>query len=104
MTLPFVVLGDLNADHNKGESLGSPIKLLLSCRHINGEITPTNDVPVEGLEPTDTAAFKLRVDYVLPSKSLKVLDSGIWRQKPASETKFPSDHFPVWMEIEVPAK
>ncbi|MEK6703260.1 MAG: endonuclease/exonuclease/phosphatase family protein [Planctomycetota bacterium] len=102
VTLPFVVLGDLNADPKKGDSMDSPMKLLFASRHLNSQVTPASDVAVEGLEATDTASFRLRVDYVLPSKSLKVLASGIWRQKPAGESKFPSDHFPVWMEIEVP--
>jgi hypothetical protein len=95
---------------------------------VNSAVVPESDVKVEGLDPWDTAMFKLRVDYALPSKSVKVLNSGVWRHapvtgKPASPVNatpgspaaptpaalstdkpaFPSDHFPVWIEIEVPA-
>jgi endonuclease/exonuclease/phosphatase family metal-dependent hydrolase len=129
VTIPFVVLGDLNADPKDGDSFRSPIaKMLFKSRHVNSAVVPESDVKVEGLDPWDTAMFKLRVDYALPSKSVKVLNSGVWRHapvtgKPASPVNatpgspaaptpaalstdkpaFPSDHFPVWIEIEVPA-
>ena len=50
--------------------------------------------------------FKMRVDHVIPSKDLKVSASGVWRALPASNVggKFPSDHFPVWMDVVVPGK
>ncbi|MGH7245117.1 MAG: endonuclease/exonuclease/phosphatase family protein [Phycisphaerales bacterium] len=103
---PFVIVGDLNADPKKGDSYKDPIGKLLSARRVSREFTPKADVAVEGLEPTDTSMFKLRVDYVLPSKDLKVTQGGIWRALPASSIggKFPSDHFPVWVDVVVPAK
>ena len=126
VTIPFVVLGDLNADPKDGDSFRSPItKMLFQSRHVNSAVVPESDVKIEGLDPWDTAMFKLRVDYALPSKSVKVLGAGVWRHMPVTgkapakpgekaveqpEVKpaeqkdtFPSDHFPVWIEIEVPS-
>jgi hypothetical protein len=102
----FVVLGDLNADPDKGDDVGDPIGRLLKNPRVQGLPAPEQDTAVEGLEPTDTARFGLRVDYVIPSKGLQVLRSGVWTLEPAARggsTGFPSDHFPVWVELSVPA-
>ncbi|MFO0786921.1 MAG: endonuclease/exonuclease/phosphatase family protein [Phycisphaerales bacterium] len=103
---PFVIVGDLNADPKKGESFKNPIGKLLSIRRVSREFTPKADIDVPGLENTDTSMFKMRVDYVLPSKGITVKEGGIWRSLPASNVggKFPSDHFPVWADLVVPAK
>lgn len=100
----FVILGDLNADPDEGQSYKNPIQNdLFACRRVETSVTPISDVVVPGLDPDDTARFKMRVDYVLPSKTMGIMDSGVWRYPPAGMTDFPSDHFPVWMEIGVPA-
>jgi len=104
---PFVIVGDLNADPKKGDSFKNPIAKLMAARRVSREFTPKADVEVAGLEPTDTSMFKMRVDYVLPSKELKVTQGGVWRTLPGASGaggKFPSDHFPVWVEVVVPAK
>ncbi|MFN9992957.1 MAG: endonuclease/exonuclease/phosphatase family protein [Phycisphaerales bacterium] len=102
----FVILGDLNADPKKGDSYKNPIDTqLLSSNKINGEFTPVGDVDLlaKGFAPEDTADFKLRVDYVLPSASIDILKGGVWRTLPTlSPQAFPSDHFPVWLDISVP--
>lgn len=95
----FVILGDLNADPKKGDSYKSPIaSFLFANRRVNSVVTPKADVEVAGLDATDTANFKLRVDYVLPSKDIAIVDAGVWRHASGA---FPSDHFPVWMKIRV---
>lgn len=105
----FVILGDLNADPRKGNKFKEPIRTVLgSVSRLNMEVVPTASVDVPGLESTDTALFKLRVDYVLPSKDFEVRQSGIWRDVPTGgdgggKMDFPSDHFPVWMDLVVPA-
>jgi hypothetical protein len=112
----FVILGDLNADPDEGSAFKNPISTqLLSCRRINAETTPTSPVVIDGLDPDDTAMFRLRVDYVLPSVAIDVKTSGVWRVNPApiegkegvegveGRTGFPSDHFPVWADLVVPA-
>ena len=72
-------------------------------RRINARFTPESKVAVEGLDATDTAQFKLRVDYVLPSINIKVLRGEVYREVPVGHAKFPSDHYPVYLDILVPA-
>lgn len=101
----FVVLGDLNADPHRGQSMKDPIgKFLLAGGRFNTSITPTSDVPLAGLDPEATSTFKLRVDYVLPSRELGIARAGVWRlgADGLGKPPFPSDHFPVWVEIVVP--
>ena len=99
----FVILGDLNADPDEGTALGDPMGLLFDAPRVNGGVRPTSSLPIEGLDDDDTARFRLRVDYVLPSVDLEVLDSGVWRERPGGADRFPSDHFPVWVDLRVPA-
>lgn len=100
----FVILGDLNADPRKGESFRNPIgSVLCSARRVNCEIVPSAELEIDGLEPTDTCAFNLRVDYVLPSRDLGIRAAGVYRHSPGTpDATFPSDHYPVWMELVVP--
>lgn len=104
---PFVILGDLNADPTKGNRFKDPIRTVLgSVERLNMAEVPTASVEVAGLEATDTAMFKLRADYVLPSKDLEVKKAGVWRDAPGGGSgggkgPFPSDHFPVWMDLVV---
>ena len=103
----FVILGDLNADPNKGNDIGDPIGRLLRNPRIQNMPAPLHQRPVEGLDPTDTADFGLRVDYVIPSRRLGILRSGVWTIEPAprgGSVGFPSDHFPVWAEFLVPSR
>lgn len=99
----FVILGDLNADPDEGTSLGNPIvNMLLANRHVGDDPHPTSDLPMPGLDPDDTCRFRLRVDYILPSKTIEVTKTAIWRY-PVGGGEFPSDHFPVWADLVVPA-
>lgn len=120
---PFVVLGDLNADPNDGDSRAGAIDQLLELAGINATQIPTSDGGVaasqrhaelnadhQGDPAHDTADFSgdehgnLRVDYVLPSKGLKVVGSGVYWPKPgepgATATEG-SDHRLVWIDIGV---
>ena len=100
----FVILGDLNADPTAGSSTGDPIgTYLLDNPRLNAGCTPESEIEVDGLDATDTAHFRLRVDYVLPSAGIAVDRCGIWRRVPAGADSFPSDHFPVWADLVVPA-
>lgn len=99
----FVVLGDLNADPVKGDSFKTPmVTHLLGRRRINNSVQPVSEIAVPGLEPSDTARFKLRVDYAIPSNDITLVRSGVWRMPPADGGAFPSDHFPVWIEVTLP--
>ncbi len=102
----FVILGDLNADPEKGSDIGDAIGRLMRNPRVQRIEAPRHQADVEGLEPTDTARFGLRVDYVLPSRGIEIVRSGVWTQTPTAwgdSGTFPSDHFPVWVELTVPA-
>lgn len=100
---PFVILGDLNADPNEGDSFEDPIELLLSNERVNGRFIPRAKDPDPELDADDTALFELRADYVLPSSSLQILDGGILGHSSLFAGDPPSDHFPVWLDLLVPA-
>lgn len=126
---PFVVLGDLNADPNDGDGDHSAIGALLNhpkmqdpkpasegagrAAQSQAGANMTHKTPPE----TDTVDWRdkggpgnLRVDYVLPSADLTVLDAGtFWPapQDPLSELlgkgrDTTSDHRLVWIDIDIP--
>ncbi len=94
---PFVILGDLNADPDEGDSFKNPMKMLLANPRLKKHPAPSSDITIPGLDQDDTSRFKLRVDYVLTD--LDQTSSGVWR---SPHEAFPSDHFPVWADITVP--
>lgn len=105
----FIVLGDLNADPDpeKGSSYKQPItNSLAGCERIDLSFVPESETPWPDLDSDDTAMFKVRVDYVLPSRNLEVLRGGVWRPPLDATGKpvqpMPSDHFPVWLELRIP--
>ncbi len=97
----FVIMGDLNADPDEGDTIDAIASKLLAHARVNGVFVPR--ASVEGIEafpeldPDDTAEWGLRVDYVLPSANLRVLAGGVWR--PSAEEMGASDHFPVWIDV-----
>lgn len=122
----FVVLGDLNADPNDGESRAFAIQQILHTLWINNDVTPTSQGAIEAARlqagknlthktdpATDTADFgdeepapgNLRVDYVLPSIFLDVVDSGVYwptTDDPHAYLNKASDHKLVWIDIRLP--
>ncbi|HKB05181.1 MAG TPA: endonuclease/exonuclease/phosphatase family protein [Gemmataceae bacterium] len=111
----FVILGDLNAEPVRGDTVEGkrPIELLLKHPRVT-DPRPKSEGGVEADGP-DLADYKPyrshgfgRLDYVLPSKGLKVLDCGVfWPKKgdplrplidPPDEA---SDHRPVWVDLAV---
>lgn len=121
----FIVLGDLNADVIDGDGLKAPIKQLLNHTQINqqvshGPLTPKSMGGSEyrpwqrrkGRSNEWTHLGGMRLDYVLPSANLTVLNSGVFwpekghplrqlmlddkgREKPLAG----SDHRLVWVDI-----
>ncbi len=78
MPEPFVLMGDANNDPDRGEGHKDAIHRLL------------NDPHLQAVEPSDSQGAHtvnwertgpMRVDYVLPSKGMNVIDSGILRSK-----------------------
>jgi hypothetical protein len=99
-----VILGDLNADPDEGDSRDDPIgRYLFSHPRIDASFVPKNqaDTREDKLSADDTARWGLRVDYVLPSSGLRLLDGGVERHA-VKTSDAPSDHFLVWIEVQVP--
>jgi hypothetical protein len=122
----FVIAGDLNADPLRGDSRNNPVqRFILDHPLVDGRFTPLSTFAPPGEPAEATATWGKRVDYVQPSADLGVLRGGVYRDhreapghpappapptSPAPPTAsanppaeaFPSDHFPVWVEI-IPA-
>lgn len=112
----FVIMGDLNADPVDGDSAMNAIGQLLDHpkvnpgmqvggAHVPGSIggqvhgAAENDT---GDSEHDTSFFGLRVDYVLPSAGLTIIDSEVFWPSPAETEIFlisASDHLPVWVDL-----
>ncbi|WP_109471691.1 endonuclease/exonuclease/phosphatase family protein [Ornithinimicrobium cavernae] len=126
----FVIAGDQNADPLDGDSYDGAINQLLEHPRVNATNPPASEGAVEASELQgginlehvgdprfDTADFaeppgNIRVDYVLPSKSLRIQDSGVFwpvSSDPLSALTgtypFPSsDHRLVWVDVHLPHK
>lgn len=120
----FVIAGDLNADPHDGDSYPGAIDQLLSHPRIQALPTPSSTGAAEsthrlgggnlgqsGDPAHDTAVFSghtgnLRVDYVLPSQDLRVLDAGVFwplSTEPNAALLDASDHRLVWVDIQADA-
>ncbi|TGD75981.1 endonuclease/exonuclease/phosphatase family protein [Mangrovimicrobium sediminis] len=130
----FVLAGDMNADPYDGDSAADAANQLLRHPRINTRATPDslggpdasarqgeNNLTHNGDPAYDTADFaeasfggpgNLRVDYVLPSRSLRIVDAGVfWPEATdplfaplVGDYPFPSsDHRLVWIDIRVGA-
>lgn len=124
---PFVIMGDQNADPVDGDSVDSAIQQLLSHPFIvdpmprsagaaeasalqgRANLTHEGDPALDTADFADGAPGNLRVDYVLPSHRLGILDAGVFwpeRSDPLSALTgvfpFPtSDHRLVWVDVDV---
>lgn len=104
----FLIVGDLNADPDEGSSFKNPISnVLFANARINRDFVPRATREVAGLDDDDTSDFKLRVDYVLPSRTMEVLGGAVERGPVAGakpgQRDWPSDHFLVWVDVLIPA-
>lgn len=123
----FVVLGDLNADPNDGDGIQTGINRLLSSKRVNSSFVPASQGAVEAAassgqanknhkgDPShDTGDFNdrnpgnLRIDFVIPSKGLKLIGGGVFWPTKEELKKMPidvsdaSDHHLVWIDIQLP--
>jgi hypothetical protein len=122
----FVIAGDMNSDPADGDSIPGSAQQLLDLPRVQSTPVPSSEGAVEAaleqgginLEHAtpaahDTADFgeppgNLRVDYVLPSKDLRILDSGVFwypSDHPLSALttgSSPSDHRMVHIDVRVP--
>ena len=103
----FVLMGDLNSDPNFGNSRPEAIRALLQHPRITDplprRISSAEATPIEAAN--DTADFgsvgELRVDYVLPSRNLRVLEAKVfWPASDDATSKWihASDHRLVWID------
>ena len=133
----FVIAGDQNSDPLDGDSIPGSAQQLLDHPRVNTRVTPSsaggpywagvqdalNDSH-QGNPLYDTADFcdtaaappcsgpgNLRADYVLPSRSLRIVDAGVFWPTASDPlvyltgTGFPvpsSDHRAVWVDVKVP--
>jgi endonuclease/exonuclease/phosphatase family metal-dependent hydrolase len=113
----FVVLGDLNADPSDGDTPDGITALLDHPRLIDPKPRSKGAAAAareqekanadhRGEPALDTADFdddvvgNLRVDYALPSRTLKVRGSGVhWPEPEDASPPAPSDHHLVWVDI-----
>ena len=121
----FVIAGDQNSDPEDGDSIPGSAQQLLDNPAINSRVTPASAGGVEAAQRDgginldhesdpafDTADFSeppgnIRADYVLPSRSIKIRDAGVfWPESTdplfrlVGTYPFPaSDHRLVWVDL-----
>lgn len=123
---PFVVMGDLNADPNDGESRPGAMRRVLETPalqdvepgSVGGVRWSAEQGGVNASHQTDarldtadwndeTGPGNLRVDYVLPSVDLEVVGSGVFWPGPGDRWVYlneASDHRLVWVDVVLPAE
>ncbi|NJO74179.1 MAG: endonuclease/exonuclease/phosphatase family protein [Leptolyngbyaceae cyanobacterium RM1_406_9] len=118
----FVIMGDLNADPFDGDGMPGAIAQLLEHPLVNASVVPASEGAAEdgdgddheGPPQFDTAAFgdfgNFRLDYVLPSVNLEVVEAGIFWPTQADllfglvgdgNAVVSSDHRLVWVDLKV---
>lgn len=124
----FVIAGDQNADPADGDSSNQAILQLLEHPLVNASVTPTSEGAVQaaaeqggvneshkGDPAADTSDFgdrgrasgNLRIDYVLPSKTLTVINAGVFwpkQEEEAFDLISATDHRLVWIDLQLQAK
>ena len=116
---PFVLLGNVNLDLIDGEGRPDALQALIDAAQDpapRGAWQPPQvsaNATQKGDPALDTASFKasgpgnLRVDYLLPSRSLTIREAGVvWPapDDPLSEAvNAASDHRLIWVDVEMPA-
>ena len=107
----FVIAGDLNASPDEGDGIKSGIQGLLEHSLVNASFVPQSDggsvnTPDTPHSAQHTAAWAMRADYVLPSTSLDVTESGVFWPKQddplhrlIKDRQSSSDHRLVWVDI-----
>lgn len=96
---PFVIAGDANLDPTRSDGLRAAIRDLLADPRLQD---PRPSSAQGGLNTVDwpKGPGRLRVDYVLPSSDIRVLDAGVAWDVPNAEIA--SRHRLVWVDIALP--
>lgn len=113
----FVIAGDYNADPFDGDSVPGAMDQLLRHPRVDARFVPRSagaaalaasyDLPRRGDTSAHTGDFgprtgTLRLDYVLPSRGLAVVDGGVWWPPPGAPGATiadGSDHRLVWLDL-----
>jgi hypothetical protein len=100
----FVVMGDLNADPEKGEGVREAMRRLLENPALNG-LVPSRPTFLEGggveAAPLGTEGLSLKLDHILPSRDFVVLKHEVFRPEDAgwwNQVRLASDHFMVYAD------
>lgn len=110
----FVVMGDLNANPDEGDSYGEAIGDLLNHAMVNKLVLPESAggkqaKPENQFASSHTAGWGMRADYVIPAKiGLEVTGSGVFwptkqseQQRLIANRKASSDHRLVWIDVQL---
>ena len=110
----FVLLGDLNASIDEGDARREGIAALLGHHRVRRGPLPRSDGGRANradspFSSAHTAAWGLRVDYVLPSTAgWRAVDAGVFWPTPqhplhrlVKDRRASSDHRLVWMDLEL---
>ncbi len=119
----FVIAGDLNADPFDGDSAANAIHQLIDHSKVNTNSPPASlgaaeasqlsggvNIDHRGPSKLDTADFaddstgNLRIDYVLPSQTLTITNSGVFwpvQDDPFRHLSHASDHHLVWVDVQI---
>ena len=95
-----VVMGDLNADpaSESSDALNGAIRYLLDDPAV---IDPKPTSP-HGLLTAKFSRSMMRVDYVVPTANLEVLQSGVFWPEDGDRLNEASDHRLVWVDVRLP--
>lgn len=100
---PFVILGNANLDPKKGEGRRSAIRALLTDARLTDATPQSPDGGSETVNWPAPGPGPMRVDYILPSRELKVVAAGIEPAPPASDDRDRATrHQLVWLDIALP--
>ena len=110
---PFIFLGDLNASATEGDAINASITALINHEKVQDALPISIGAklhsPENPLAKHHTAYWRMRADYVLPSKAgFNLIASGVfWPEKNAPEYRLikdrqaSSDHRLVWLDLEI---
>lgn len=103
---PFVILGDLSADPFSGDAVLGEVAAVSQLLDHPRVRSPA----ILGTVPTTTFGGGTRVDYVLPSVDLEVVDGGVFAPPghpdpvEAALAEAASDHRIVWLDLRLPER
>lgn len=111
---PFVVLGDLNSSPLEGDAFREAIQALVNHPRIQSEPVPVSTggkkhSPDKVHAASHTAGWRMRADYVLPSRhGVQVLRSGVFwpaagepLHEAVNSRGASSDHRLVWVKLKI---